>query len=118
MVGDDGASALLQQTDKLALEVSEQDGLVKLTVSVRAKNAEIATTITQIVQGAIALATLAMDPEAEETASIMAITRALKFSSDDRRISLQIEQPAEAVCQLLKMAAAHGAEVEMEKDDD
>lgn len=118
MVGDDRASALLQQTDKLTLEVSEQDGLVILSVSVRAKSAEAATMITQIVQGVIAMATLTLDPDAEETASIRALTQSLRFSSDDRRMSLEIEQPAEAVCQLLEMAAAHGAEFEIKKDDD
>ena len=118
MVGDNGgASALLQQTDKIAVEISEQEGQVNLTVSVRAKSADLATTITQVVQGAIAMATLAMDPDAEETASITALARALKFSSDDRRISLEIEQPAEVVCQLLEMAI-QGAEFGADTDDD
>ncbi|MEE9129474.1 MAG: hypothetical protein V3T84_05610 [Phycisphaerales bacterium] len=98
-----GASAILQQTDKITLDISEQAGLVNLTLAVRAKNAEAAATITQILQGVIAMATLALDPDAEETASIRALTQSLQFSSDGRRMSLEIEQPAEVVCQLLEM---------------
>lgn len=98
-----GASAILQQTDRITLDISEQEGLVNLTLSVRAKNADAATMITQILQGAIAMATFAMDPDAEETTSIRAIAQSLKFSSDDRHMSLEIQQPAEMVCGLLEM---------------
>lgn len=98
-----GASAILQQTDKITLDISEQEGLVNLILSVRAKNAEAAKMITQILQGTVAIATLALDPDAEETASIRAIAQSLKFSSDDRQMSLEIQQPAEMVCALLEM---------------
>ena len=113
--GDGGASALLQQTDKITVNISEQEGLARLLVSVRAKSAEAATTITQVLEGAIAMATLAMDPNAKETASIRALVRGLEFSSDGRRMSLEIEQPAEVVCQLLEMLK-DDAEFGLEKD--
>ncbi len=110
-----GASAILQQTDKITLDISEQAGLVNLTLSVRAKNAEAATMITQILQGAVAMATFALDPDAEETASIRAIAQSLKFSSDDRHLGLEIELPAGMVCGLLEML---DDELEFGIDDD
>ena len=115
MADHEGASALLQQTDKIALDLSEEAGLVNLTLSVRAKSAEAATMITQILQGAIAMGTLALDPNAEETASIRALTQSLKFSSDDRRMSLEIEQPAEVFCGLLEMLE-DGTELDLNID--
>ena len=103
LTGPKGASAIVQQIDKIALDLSEQDGMANLTLSLRAQSAQAAASITQILQGVIAMATLTLDPEAEETASIRAIAQSLKFSSDGRRMSLGVQQPAEVVCQLLEM---------------
>jgi hypothetical protein len=115
--GPKGTSAIVRQIDKIALDLSEQDGMANLTLSLRAQSAEAAASITQILQGVIAMATLALDPDAEETASIRALAQSLKLSSDGRRMSLGVEQPAEVVCQLLEMLQ-DGAEFRLDMDRD
>ncbi len=110
LAGHKAASELLKRTKRLAVNLVEHQGTVHLNISAQADSPEAATTIIQIIQGALAMATLAVDPNDDEGAAFRTLVQNLNFTAEGRRMSLEFQQPAEALCQLLE-AAGHGAQV-------
>ncbi len=109
LAGHKAASELLKQTKRLAVNLSETQGNVLLSISADTDSPEAATTIMQVIQGALAMATLAVDPNDDEGAAFITLVQNLNFTVEGRRMSLEFQQPAEVLCQLLE-AAGHGAQ--------
>ncbi|MEE8155673.1 MAG: hypothetical protein V3T53_12035 [Phycisphaerales bacterium] len=104
LAGHEAASELLKRTKRLAVDLVEHEGTVILNISAQTDSPEAATTITQIIQGALAVATLAVDPNDDEAAAVKALVQNLNFTTEGRRMSLEFQQPAEVLCQLLEAA--------------
>ncbi len=104
LAGHEAASELLKQTKRLAVNLSETQGNVLLSISANTDSPEAATTIIQIIQGALAVATLAVDPNDDEAAAFKTLVQNLTFTAEGRRISLELQQPAEVLCKLLELA--------------
>jgi hypothetical protein len=64
----------------------------------------------QVIQGALAMATLAVDPNNDEGAAFRTLVQNLNFTAEGRRMSLEFQQPAEVLCKLLELAG-HGAQI-------
>lgn len=102
------ASEVLKRTKRLAVNLSETQGDVLLSISADTDSPEAATTIIQIIQGALAMATLAVDPNDDEGAAFRTLVQNLNFTAEGRRMSLELQQPAEVLCKLLE-AVGHGS---------
>ncbi len=98
------ASEILKRTKRLAVNLVEDQGTVHLNISADADSPEAATTIIQIIQGALAMATLVVDPNDDEAAAFTTLVQNLTFTAEGRRMSLEFQQPAEVICQLLEAA--------------
>ncbi len=109
LAGQEAASELLKRTKQLVVDLVEHQGMVHLNISAQTDSPEAATTIIQIIQGALAMATLAVDPNDDEAAAFRTLVQNLTFTTEGRRMSLEFQQPAEVLCQLLE-AAGHGAQ--------
>lgn len=110
LAGHAAASELLKRTKRLAVNLAEHQGIVLLSISANTDSPEVATTIIQIIQGALAVATLAVDPNDDDAAAFRTLVQNLTFTTEGRRMSLEFQQPAEVLCQLLELAGL-GAQV-------
>ena len=110
LAGHKAASELLKQTKRLAVNLSETQGNVLLSISADTDSPEAATTIMQVIQGALAMATLAVDPNDDEGAALKALVQSLTFTAEGRRMNLELQQPAEVLCTFLEMAGK-GAQI-------
>lgn len=112
LAGHAAASELLKRTKRLAVNLVEHEGIVLLNVSANTDSPEAATTIIQIIQGALAIATFAIDPNDDEAAAFRTLVKNLNLTTDGRRMNLEFQQPAEVLCQLLE-AAGHGSRLDV-----
>lgn len=90
----------LSQTEGLQLHVRERDNDVVAHLSVKAKAAEAAAQIQQAMQGAIAMATLAM-PQEE---AIQSLVKGLKIEKADRTVDVTLGYPVRDLLKKLESA--------------
>lgn len=95
---------VLSQTEGLQLHVREKDNDVVAHLSLKAKLADVASQIQQAMQGAVAMATLAM-PQEE---AIQSLVRGLKIEKADRSVDVTMGYPVSELLKKLESAVPAG----------
>jgi len=91
-------AASLKQTDELGMVIGEVEGTLYIDLSLRAKTEEVAQNVHKILDGIIALMTLAGD----EKPVLAELAKKLQLSCVDKTVAIHFESESEAILSFLK----------------
>jgi len=98
MVDQEPQAAVLRQTDSLALTVGETAGTISAQLSLTGTSEEVAQSMTKMLEGIIALATLA----AEEQPALAELAKGVKLSQQGRTTQVRFETELRTLFNFLK----------------
>ncbi len=92
---------VLKMTEGIALRVGERDSLLNLDVSLRTDLDETAVRVQQVLQGIVALASLAQFEHPE----LSRVLRSLRIASEGRAVRLDLSYPVDEAIKLFELIA-------------
>ncbi len=92
---------VLKMTEGIALRVGERDSLLNLDVSLRTDLDETAVRVQQVLQGIVALASLAQFEHPE----LSRVLRSLRIASEGRAVRLDLSYPVDEAIKLFELLA-------------
>jgi len=98
MAGDEPQAALLRQTEALRLHLGETTGKVFARIALEAISKETAQSMSEMLQGMIAMATLA----GQEQPALGEMVRKIQLSTEGKTTHLRFEAQAQSVFDFLK----------------
>jgi hypothetical protein len=98
IVGEERKAAVLRQTEELSLTFGEDEEKVHCSLGLSAKNNEVAQNVNKMLEGMIALATLA----GEEQPKLAELAGRLQPSREGKKLHLRFESDSQSVFDFLK----------------
>ncbi len=98
MAGDEPQAALLRQTEALRLHLGETAGKVFVRIALEAKSQEMAQSMGQMIEGLIAMATMA----GQDQPALAEMVRKIQLSTEGKTTRLRFEAQAQPVFDFLK----------------
>ncbi|MBN2130152.1 MAG: hypothetical protein JW741_11680 [Sedimentisphaerales bacterium] len=98
MVGDKPQAALLRQTEALRLHIGETAGKVFIRITLKAKSQEMAQSMGKMLEGMLAMATLA----GQDQPALAEAARTIQLSTEGKTTRVRFEAQAQSIFDLLK----------------
>jgi len=98
MAGNEPQAAMLRQTEAIRLHVGDAAGKVFITIALEGKSPEVAQNVGKMIEGMIAMATLA----GQDQPALAELVRKIQLSTVDKTTHVHFEAQAQSVFDFLK----------------
>lgn len=98
------ASQVLGRAKQLRLAISEQEGVVHAQAGIQLDSEEYTKTVVDMINGMLAMARMAVDPDDEEAAAMLELASGIELKADGDKLGISIKVPAEMLCEMMEHA--------------